>query len=124
MKRVQRKRTKGWKMPPNTKYVGRSTRWGNPFRVVKDDFPDHDAWNVKCESNDVQGFILTRICRHYSYRNKTEAINDAIRCYLAWLFATELYTELNKLRNYDGLACWCDSNEPCHVDLLIDLLNL
>ena len=29
--RVQRKRTKGWKMPPNTVYVGRPTIWGNPF---------------------------------------------------------------------------------------------
>lgn len=28
-RRVQRKRTKGWKMPPNTVYVGRSTMWGN-----------------------------------------------------------------------------------------------
>lgn len=29
--RVQRKRTKGWKMPPDTIYVGRPTKWGNPF---------------------------------------------------------------------------------------------
>jgi len=29
--RIQRKRTKGWKMPPNTVYVGRPTKWGNPF---------------------------------------------------------------------------------------------
>lgn len=31
--RVQRKRTKGWRMPPNTVYVGRPTKWGNvdPF---------------------------------------------------------------------------------------------
>jgi len=28
--RIQRKRTKGWKMPENTVYVGRPTRWGNP----------------------------------------------------------------------------------------------
>ena len=27
--RIQRKRTKGWKMPPNTVYVGRPTMWGN-----------------------------------------------------------------------------------------------
>lgn len=27
--RIQRKRTKGWKMPPNTIYVGRPTQWGN-----------------------------------------------------------------------------------------------
>ena len=30
-KRIQRKRTKGWRMPPNTVYVGRPTKWGNPF---------------------------------------------------------------------------------------------
>jgi hypothetical protein len=27
--RIQRKRTAGWKMPPNTIYVGRPTMWGN-----------------------------------------------------------------------------------------------
>lgn len=31
--RVQRRRSKGWRMPPNTVYVGRPTKWGNPFRV-------------------------------------------------------------------------------------------
>ena len=29
--RIQRKRTKGWRMPENTIYVGRPTKWGNPF---------------------------------------------------------------------------------------------
>lgn len=28
-KRIQRKRTKGWRMPENTVYVGRPTKWGN-----------------------------------------------------------------------------------------------
>jgi len=31
MKRIQRKRVKGWRMPPNTVYVGRPSKWGNPF---------------------------------------------------------------------------------------------
>ena len=31
--RVQRKRTKGWRMPANTVYVGRPTKWGNPYVV-------------------------------------------------------------------------------------------
>jgi hypothetical protein len=31
--RIQRKRTKGWKMPANTIYVGRPTLLGNPFEV-------------------------------------------------------------------------------------------
>lgn len=36
MKRIQRKRTRGWKMPPNTVYVGRPTKWGNPYKVGRD----------------------------------------------------------------------------------------
>jgi hypothetical protein len=32
-KRVQLSRKAGWRMPPNTVKVDRSTRWGNPFRV-------------------------------------------------------------------------------------------
>lgn len=31
-RRVQLRRTKGWRMPPNTVKVDRATRWGNPFR--------------------------------------------------------------------------------------------
>ncbi len=31
--RVQMKRRKGWRIPPNTVYVGRPTKWGNPYRV-------------------------------------------------------------------------------------------
>lgn len=33
--RIQRKRTKGWKMPENTVYVGRPSKWGNPFTIGK-----------------------------------------------------------------------------------------
>lgn len=33
LRRVQRKRVKGWRMPPNTVYVGRGSKWGNPFKV-------------------------------------------------------------------------------------------
>ncbi len=32
--RVQRRRTKGWHMPPNTVYVGRGSKWGNPHTVA------------------------------------------------------------------------------------------
>ena len=36
MKRIQRKRIKGWKMPLNAIYVGRPSRWANPFRIGVD----------------------------------------------------------------------------------------
>ncbi len=31
--RIQHQRAKGWRMPENTVYVGRPTKWGNPFRT-------------------------------------------------------------------------------------------
>ena len=37
--RIQRKRTKGWRMPENTVSVCRPGRWGNPFIIG----PDLDA---------------------------------------------------------------------------------
>ena len=32
-KRIQRKRSKGWRMPEGAVYVGRPTKWGNPYKV-------------------------------------------------------------------------------------------
>jgi hypothetical protein len=32
MKRIQRKRTKGYRLPENAVYVGRPTKYGNPFK--------------------------------------------------------------------------------------------
>ena len=32
-KRIQRKRTKGWRMPASAVYVGRPTKWGNPHKL-------------------------------------------------------------------------------------------
>jgi hypothetical protein len=29
--RIQRKRTKGWRLPPDTICVSRPSRWGNPY---------------------------------------------------------------------------------------------
>lgn len=31
--RIQRKRTRGWRMPAGAVYVGRPTKWGNPFKL-------------------------------------------------------------------------------------------
>ena len=40
--RIQRKRTKGWRMPPNTVSVTRPGWLGNPFKVA-DEIGEHDA---------------------------------------------------------------------------------
>jgi len=40
VKRIQRKRTLFWRMPPNTVYVGRPSKWGNPYKVSEFNDPD------------------------------------------------------------------------------------
>ncbi len=32
-RRIQRRRVKGWRMPEGAIYVGRGSRWGNPYRI-------------------------------------------------------------------------------------------
>ncbi|MDE2106629.1 MAG: DUF4326 domain-containing protein [Patescibacteria group bacterium] len=41
--RIQRKRTKGWKMPANTVYVGRGSKWGNPYKIGTILIPNAEA---------------------------------------------------------------------------------
>ena len=36
LQRIQRKRTKDWWMTDNTQYVGRKTKWGNPFKITEE----------------------------------------------------------------------------------------
>lgn len=33
-KRIQRSRSKGWRMPPGAIYVGRPGKWGNPYQTA------------------------------------------------------------------------------------------
>ena len=33
MQRIQRKRTRGWRQPAGALYVGRPSKWANPWRV-------------------------------------------------------------------------------------------
>lgn len=32
---IQLRRTKGWRLPPNTVVVSRPSKWGNPFKKGK-----------------------------------------------------------------------------------------
>ncbi len=60
MKRVQRKRTKGWCMPANTVYVGRPTKWGNPYKVGairrEDAIVLYEAW-LRDRLSEDSGFL-------------------------------------------------------------------
>jgi hypothetical protein len=47
---------------------------------------------------------------------------DAVRLYRQWLPGTDLYRDLSELAGHD-LACWCQLDQPCHADVLLELAN-
>lgn len=132
--RIQRKCTKGWKMPPNTVYVGRGSKWGNPFRVVQ----YHDKkWAIKTDGSERYTTILINNT-HATYNTKEEATKDAIKCYTLSLTPythdngdnlIDFYMSIAQVEHIKyylkgkNLACWCDINEMCHADILLDIAN-
>lgn len=109
-KRIQRKRTRGWKMPPNTVYVGRPSKWGNPAMIFEYPF----------------GFQIERDLRIlFKTDNEYFALYQAVNCFRDILDAmsqSELQEYLSGLRG-KNLACWCALNQPCHADVLLELAN-
>ncbi|SHU68534.1 Uncharacterised protein [Mycobacteroides abscessus subsp. abscessus] len=109
--RIQRKRTKGWKMPEGAIYVGRPTFWGNPFR------PDlRDGQWMVIDENGVDYPILQN--------SKRAALSKAVSLYHRELTQwSEKHGRLTELRGHD-LVCWCTPDSPRHADVLLKLANL
>lgn len=114
-RRIQRKRTKGWKMPPNTVYVGRPSKWGNPFRVG-------DYYMAFAPSTDapltISHFENFAGCDGEITIIKTPA--HAVAAYRDYLKHSAL--DIRDLRG-KNLACWCKLDEPCHADVLLEIAN-
>lgn len=97
--RVQRKRTKGWRKPKNTIYVGRGTIWGNPFPISKNCTPE---------------MAVERFAMH-------------LHSYFSWVLGKpyggkEYEDWIGPLRG-KNLMCYCPLNQPCHADILLELAN-
>lgn len=100
--RVQRRRVKGWRMPPNTVSVTRPGKFGNPFTVGCDPSEYSTALPHRCET-----------------------IEDAILCFdyyaRSWVALTGgRWCEPLRGKN---LACYCALDKPCHADVLLRLSN-
>ena len=112
--RIQRRRTKGWRMPENTVYVGRGSRWGNPYVVEQvGRKPGHD-WIVTLDHQD-------QVFRHVWRLN---AVREAVVMFRRALTRGwhGLDPDVSTLAGKD-LACWCPLDQPCHADVLLELAN-
>lgn len=102
-KRIQRKRTKGFKLaaastnPNGVIYVGRPSKWGNP---VKSPWP---------KPNAAQRVLIVAAFEKF-FRQWLEQEPHARQMMI------------DELRGKD-LACWCPVNRSCHADVLLQIAN-
>lgn len=128
--RIQRRRTKGWRMPEGAVIVSRPSRWGNPWEIVAirrtwlDEFAKRTGYSV------VDRFRGTTLG---SFMSKERAAYWAVVG-----FRRDFDGDLEPLRGHD-LACWCPLCDvhrdglplgvtcpdcaPCHGDVLLILAN-
>lgn len=119
-KRIQRKRTKGWRMPEGAAIVDRSSDFGNPFPVAKARSTTmgqtKDVWMVGTWDGPAMWFRDT----------KPEAVKLAVDAYRAWISApaqSRLRGKAQLMLRGRDLACWCPLDQPCHADVLLELAN-
>lgn len=100
--RIQRKRSKGWKAPAGVVYVGRPSKWGNPFNVADYACPIHCVEDYK---RYTEGEL--KIDGHSSGSLASALFKAEVR---------------HQLRGKD-LMCWCPEGQPCHADVLLEIAN-
>lgn len=103
--RIQLSRKKGWRMPPNTVKVDRSTKWGNPFIVGK--HGDHE-YSLK---------LFQYLCAGIGMVSCDEECSKSQDLFLKYA-----HKNIDKLEG-KNLACWCPLGKPCHADLLLIIAN-
>lgn len=109
VKRIQRRRTKGWKMPPNTVSVTRPGPYGNPF-VIGEMAPSvYSRFHKGTVDTAEQAVALFRRALLHEATKETPAAERVIDL-------------LAGLRG-KNLACFCALDQPCHADVLLELAN-
>lgn len=103
-RRIQLRRAKGWRMPPDTVKVDRTTKWGNPF-VVGIDGTAEDCVHLYIR------LLSGLICLTAAASTEAQI--------LARGHAAHQIGELHG----KNLACWCRQGKPCHADVLLKLAN-
>ncbi len=112
--RIQRKRTKGWRMPAGAVYVGRPSPFANRWRIHKmtqHSFPTY--WMVQGDG------------RNFYPSSERVAVRFAVWMFRRWLGElpdTKLRLAVAMFRGKD-LACWCPLDQPCHADVLLKIAN-
>lgn len=121
--RIQRQRRKGWRLPDGARIVDRTTRYGNPWHIVK--WADGDYLVIREPTNHRRIWVGLEADAHW-----------AGQLHQAHAYAVERYADdlgrgrlpfttddvINNLAGHD-LACPCPATLRCHADVLLRVAN-
>jgi hypothetical protein len=118
--RIQRKRTKGWKLPPNTVCVTRPGKWGNPFRV---------GCHYRRGNGGDSRFTGMGYVHAFAWEPGYTTIktpDEAVEWYRWYYTAPAMAGVRDRMRRElrgKNLACFCAPGSPCHADILLEIAN-
>ena len=122
-KRIQRKRTKGWRMPEGAIYVGRPSLWGNSWSLteVRRAYGPLVAAEkaVRLYERELESWVPMSDWAHLVSETRWEA--ERQRQDASGAQSMGEYARF-ALRGRD-LVCWCPLDQPCHADVLLELAN-
>ncbi|MDR7385244.1 DUF4326 domain-containing protein [Promicromonospora iranensis] len=119
-KRIQLRRTAGWRKPEGAVSVARPTKWGNPFRVA----PVHAGGPFDVVLGE-DGFVAQSTglavareiaVEHFRRGIHPAAPKDSLPDY-------PLYADIERELRGRDLACWCPLDQQCHADVLLEIAN-
>ena len=131
-KRIQLRRAKGWRLstattnPNGAVKVDRTTKYGNPFRVV--DYEKHTGtvWPIPGVWWIVLDPTGRPVDRDAPPKTHREAVTQAVELFEKALVAGELKVTVEDVR-YDlagkDIGCWCALSDPCHGNPLLKIAN-
>lgn len=93
-------------MPAHTRYVGRPTKYGNPFAVGAPlEFPYKDL------GGDLGGEVVRDLAHAVALFEVHVRIASGVDVWIRHTLAGW------------NLACWCKPGDPCHGDVLLRIAN-
>lgn len=108
--RLQRRRTKGYRLPPDAIYVGRPSRWGNSYITG----PKSPAWrSVETFERTLRDHLAKGVLDP-TYIDPLRGHDLACWCGLCPAHVDGLPV---------GVKCDDWRCEPCHADVLLELAN-
>ena len=135
-RRVQLSRQKGWRMPPNTVKVDRTSLFGNPYRVRIDPLWNGGRTDPFGNPIVMEGPWLCEVpagpeakpgsCAGMWFKTEREALDRSIALFRLRAETLKIGGPLReRLPELQGknLACWCKPGAPCHADVLLELAN-